>query len=83
VECRAQGNDGEAHAFDDRRRPDESWRAYAYGDELPTQAEAVTQGTQTVQTEYKSTPDLDYLQVCTLTSYLFELVDYNLETHTI
>jgi hypothetical protein len=63
VECRAQASDGEAaHAFDDRRRPDESWRAYAYGDELPTQAETVTQGVQTVQTEYKSTPDLDYLQ---------------------
>lgn len=58
VECRAQGEE----AFDERIRPDESWRAYAYGDELPTQAEAVTQGTQTVQTEYKSTPDLDYLQ---------------------
>lgn len=62
MECRAQGGEGEVQAFDDRRR-DESWRAYAYGDELPTQAEAVTQGTQTVQTEYKSTPDLDYLQV--------------------
>lgn len=69
--CRAQGNDvGEIQAFDDRRRPDESFRAYAYGDELPTQAEAVTQGTQTVQTEYKSTPDLDYLQVYIL-PYLF------------
>ncbi|KAG0582055.1 hypothetical protein M758_3G029400 [Ceratodon purpureus] len=60
VECRAQGDAGEVQAFDDRRG--ESWRAYAYGDELPTQAEAVTQGVQTVQTEYKSTPDLDYLQ---------------------
>lgn len=66
MECRAQASDGEAQAFDERRRPDESWRAYAYGDELPTQAETVTQGVQTVQTEYKSTPDLDYLQVQSL-----------------
>lgn len=70
VECRAQGNEGEVQAFDDRRGGDESWRAYAYGDDIPTQAEAVTQGTQTVQTEYKSTPDLDYLQVCTFVSFI-------------
>ena len=65
-----QGDEeGEVQAFDDRRRAGESWRAYAYGDELPTQAEAVTQGTQSVQTEYKATPDLDYLQVCILASH--------------
>ncbi|XP_024363373.1 uncharacterized protein [Physcomitrium patens] len=62
VECRAQGGEGVVQNFDDSRRQNESWRAYAFGDDLPTQAEAVTQGTQTVQTEYKATPDLDYLQ---------------------
>lgn len=62
MEFRAQGCDGDVQAFDDSKRPDELWRAYAFGDELPTQVDAVTQGTQIVQTEYKATPDLDYLQ---------------------
>jgi hypothetical protein len=44
------------------------WRACAYGDEIPTQAEAVTGATSTVQAEYKSLPDLDYLQVMSAAS---------------
>ncbi len=49
------------------------WRACAYGDEIPTQAEAVTGATSTVQAEYKSLPDLDYLQVmCATSSHSFE-----------
>ena len=66
MECRAQGEDvADVQAFgEERRGGDELWRAFAYGDEIPTQAEAVTQGTQTVQVaEYKTLPDLDYLQV--------------------
>lgn len=66
MECRAQGEDvADVQAFGEARSGgDELWRAYAYGDEIPTQAESVTQGTQTVQVaEYKTLPDLDYLQV--------------------
>ncbi|XP_024381973.1 uncharacterized protein [Physcomitrium patens] len=62
AECGAQGGDSEVQSFGASRRPGESWRSYAYGDDIPTQAETVTQGTQTVQTDYKPTPDLDYLQ---------------------
>ncbi|CAM6128983.1 unnamed protein product [Calypogeia fissa] len=37
------------------------WRVSAYGDQLPNQAETVT-GATTIQAEFKSLPDLDYLQ---------------------
>ncbi|MCO5568601.1 hypothetical protein L7F22_022300 [Adiantum nelumboides] len=39
-----------------------SWQVRAYGDELMSQAEAVVLGTATSEPEYKSIPDLDYLQ---------------------
>lgn len=38
------------------------WRISSYGDQLPNQAETVT-GATTIQAEFKSLPDLDYLQV--------------------
>lgn len=40
----------------------DTWRVSSYGDQLPNQAETVAGGT-TIQAEFKSLPDLDYLQV--------------------
>jgi hypothetical protein len=39
----------------------DTWRVLSYGDQLPNQAETVT-GATTIQAEFKSLPDLDYLQ---------------------
>ncbi|KAH7422168.1 hypothetical protein KP509_13G094200 [Ceratopteris richardii] len=44
------------------RKKIRSWEVQAYGDELISQAEAVVLGTATSEPEYKSIPDLDYLQ---------------------
>lgn len=40
----------------------ENWQVHAYGDDLISQAEAVVLGTATSEPEYKSIPDLEYLQ---------------------
>ncbi|KAH8973224.1 hypothetical protein BDL97_01G034400 [Sphagnum fallax] len=63
VEHRAQqSNEGMQAFLVKKKEKTHLWRACAYGDEIPTQAEAVTGATSTVQAEYKSLPDLDYLQ---------------------
>eukprot|EP00250_Pteridium_aquilinum_P017413 c23620_g1_i2 orf=123-968(+) len=40
----------------------EKWQVHAYGDDLMSQAEAVVLGTATSEPEYRSIPDLEYLQ---------------------
>ena len=51
------------HAIDREGPQNEGWRLRAYGDDLISQAEAVVIGTATSEPEFKTIPDLDYLQV--------------------
>lgn len=50
------------YAFERESHQTERWQVHAYGDDLISQAEAVVLGTATSDPEYKSIPDLDYLQ---------------------
>ena len=51
------------YAIDREGAQNEGWRLRAYGDDLISQAEAVVIGTATSEPEFKTIPDLDYLQV--------------------
>ncbi|KAL3689542.1 hypothetical protein R1sor_015851 [Riccia sorocarpa] len=55
--CRAQ----EAE-FLSPDRGENLWKVSSYSEGIPTQAESVTGATSTIQAEFKSPPDLDYLQ---------------------
>ncbi|OAE29799.1 hypothetical protein AXG93_1513s1260 [Marchantia polymorpha subsp. ruderalis] len=59
---RAQDGTGEAELFSPNRGDGDLWKVSAYGEQIPTQAESVTGATQTIQAEFRSLPDLDYLQ---------------------